>query len=358
MEVSKPFNRLDYIFKLFAVIALVITAVTLAQDIVIPLLLSAFLAVILLPVVNRLQRKLSLTLSVCIVLVVTFLIFAGVVWIIGDQLSRLADDLPNLENKFNHLVDTVSNEVRSLLGMSRAEQNQMEREALKEISTYFTNLLLSTTNIISLLIQIPIYIFLFLIDRDRFKAFFRSLFPESNEVRWKSDVENVLQGYITGLLIVTVIIMVLNTAGLLILGIDHAIFFGVLSGMLTIIPYIGIFIGATLPALFALLTKDSLWYAFGVIAMFSFIQFLEGNFITPRITGSKVSINALAAIVALLIGGKILGVAGMILAVPITGVLKVVLSHSTHLKPFVLLIEDSNGESLKNETPREPTVET
>lgn len=355
MEVSKPFNRLDYVFKLFVVIALVITAVTLAQDIVIPLLLSAFLAVILLPVVNRLQRRLSLTLSVSIVLVVTLLILVGAIWIIGDQLSRLADDLPNLENKFNHLVDTVSNEVRSLLGMSRAEQNQMEREALKEVSTYFTNLLLSTTNTISLLIQIPIYIFLFLIYRDRFKTFFRSLFPESNEVMWKSDVENVLQGYITGLLIVTIIIMILNTAGLLILGIDHAIFFGVLSGLLTIIPYIGIFIGALLPAIFALLTKDSMWYAFGVIAIFSIVQFLEGNFITPRITGSKVSINALAAIVALLVGGKILGIAGMILAVPIMGVLKVVLSYSTHLKPFVTLIEDTNGESIKKEPPREPT---
>jgi len=355
MEVSKPFNRLDYVFKLFVVIALVITAAILAQDIVIPLLLSGLIAVILLPVVNRLQRKLSLTLSVSIVLVVTFLIFAGAIWIIGDQLSRLADDLPNLENKFNHLVDTISNEVRSLMGMSRAEQNQMEREALKEVSTYFTNLLLSTTNTISLLIQIPIYIFLFLMYRDRFKAFFRSLFPESNKVLWKSDVENVLQGYITGLLIVTIIIMILNTAGLLILGIDHAIFFGVLSGMLTIIPYIGIFIGALLPAIFALFTKDSMWYAFGVIAIFSVVQFLEGNFITPRITGSKVSINALAAIVALLVGGKILGVAGMILAVPMTGVLKVVLSHSTHLKPFVTLIEDTNGESTKKEPPREPT---
>lgn len=358
MEVSKPFNRLDYVFKLFVVIALIITAVTLAQDIVIPLLLSAFLAVILLPVVNRLERKLSLMLSVSIVLVVTFLILAGAVWIVGDQLSRLANDLPNLENKFIHFVDTISNEARSLLGMSSAELNQLQREALKEISTYFTNLLLSTTNTISLLIQIPIYIFLFLLYRDRFKVFFRSLFPESNEVMWKSDVENVLQGYISGLLIVTVIIMILNTTGLLILGIDHAIFFGVFSGLLTIIPYIGIFIGALLPAIFALLTKDSMWYALGVVAIFSIVQFLEGNFITPRITGSKVSINALAAIVALLVGGKILGVVGMILAVPITGVLKVVLSYSTHLRPFVILLEDSTGESPKKEIPREPPIET
>lgn len=357
MQVSKPSDRLDYTFKLFVIIALIITGTVLARDIVIPILLSAFFAVILLPVVNRLERKLSLTLSVVIVLTVTILILAGAIWIIGDQLSRLVEDLPNLENKFNLLVDRVSNEVRSLMGMSRAEQNQMERELLKEASSYVTNLLLSTTNTLSLIIQIPIYIFLFLIYRDRFKAFFISLIPKTEELKWKEDVENVLQGYISGLLIVTVIITILNTVGLWILGIEHAIFFGVLSGILTIIPYIGIFIGATLPAVFALLTKDSAWYAIGVVAMFSVVQFLEGNFITPRITGSKVSINALAAIVALLIGGSILGIAGMILAVPITGVLKVALSHSVRLKPFVILIEDTPLVKEKKEEILEDALE-
>ena len=341
MQVSKPFNRLDYIFKLSVIIALAIIASVAAADIIIPILISAFLAVILLPVVNFLQRKLSLTISVIVVLLLTFIIFSGSLWIIGDQLSNLIQDLPNLEHKFNTLVDNVSNQIRSLMGLSRAEQNQMEREFLKEASSYITNLLVTTTNTLSLLIQIPIYIFLFLIYRDRFKAFFISLFP-NGDFTWRKDIETVLQGYISGLLLVTVIITVLNTVGLAVLGIEHAIFFGVLSGLLTVIPYIGIFIGATLPAIFALLTKDSIWYAVGVIAIFSFVQFLEGNFITPRITGSKVSINALAAIVALLFGGKIFVIAGMILAVPITGVLKVILSHTTHLKPFVILLEDSS----------------
>jgi predicted PurR-regulated permease PerM len=146
--------------------------------------------------------------------------------------------------------------------------------------------------------------------------------------------------------------------GLLILGIDHAIFFGILSGILTIIPYIGIFIGATLPALFALLTKDSVWYPIGVVAIFSFVQFLEGNFITPRITGSKVSINALAAIIALLIGGKILGIAGIILAIPIMGIIRVLLTHSVHLKSFVILLEDTathNNVEKKVEPPPDET---
>ena len=92
----------------------------------------------------------------------------------------------------------------------------------------------------------------------------------------------------------------------------------------------------------------------GVIAVFFVVQFLEGNFITPRITGSKVSINALAAIIALLLGGKILGIAGMILAVPAIGVLKIMLAYSRRLKPFVILLGDVDREDVA----RDPTEHT
>ena len=78
-------------------------------------------------------------------------------------------------------------------------------------------------------------------------------------------MERVIQGYISGLTLVTLIIAALNCIGLLALGIDHAIFFGILSGVLTIIPYVGIIIGALFPLIMALITKDSLWYAVGVV---------------------------------------------------------------------------------------------
>jgi predicted PurR-regulated permease PerM len=186
--------------------------------------------------------------------------------------------------------------------------------------------------------------------RDKFRDFFLSLTPGDNAFVWKKEMERVVQGYISGLTWVTLIIAALNSIGLLALGIDHAIFFGILSGVLTIIPYIGIIIGALFPLIMALITKDSIWYSIGVVIVFAVVQFLEGNFITPRITGSKVSINALAAIIALVIGSKILGIAGMILAIPAIGVLKIVLSHTQHLKPFVILLEDKDQVVRTSET--------
>ncbi len=338
---ENTFDRLDYTYKMLMVIALIIVGTILARDIVIPMMIAGILTIVLLPLVKKLEQKISSTLAITIALMSTLILFVLVGLIVVNQLAGLVNDLPNLETKFNSWIDHISNSLRSELGMSVNEQIQLLKDSLTSLGQYATALFSATTNLISLLVQIPIYIFLFLIYRDRFTAFFMSLLSDQEEIAWKKEVENVVQGYISGLLLVTIIVAILNSVGLLALGINHAIFFGILSGILTIIPYVGIFIGASVPVVMALLTKDSLWYPAGVIIIFSVVQFLEGNFITPRITGSKVSINALAAILALLIGGKILGIAGMILAVPALGIIKIMLSRTTHLKHFVILLEDT-----------------
>lgn len=339
---QKPFDRLDYTYKLLVVIALIITAIILAKDIVIPMAVAGLLSIVMLPLVKRLEkRRFGTALSIAIVLLATIIILGLFIWLIVNQIVGLVNDLPNLQTKFETFVAQTSRTLNRDFGISVIEQNKMLGELMKSISTYLGDILLSTTNAISTLVQIPIYIFLFLVYRTKFRDFFLSLIASDNLV-WKKDVERVIQGYISGLFLVTLIITTLNSIGLLIVGIDHAIFFGILSGILTIIPYIGIIIGALFPIIMALITKDSIWYTIGVLIVFSIVQFLEGNFITPRITGSKVSINALAAIIALLIGGKILGITGMILAVPAIGLLKILLSRSSHLKHFVILLEDKN----------------
>ncbi len=193
---------------------------------------------------------------------------------------------------------------------------------------------------LSYLIQIPIYIFLLLIYRDKFKDFFLSLVPGDSEFAWKKDMERVIQGYISGLTLVTLIIACLNCIGLLALGIDHAIFFGILSGVLTIIPYVGIIIGAFFPLIMALITKDSHLVRCRRSDCVCSSSVPGRKFHHPANHRIKVSVNALAAIIALVIGGKILGIAGMILAVPAIGVLKILLPHTDHLKPFVILLED------------------
>lgn len=345
---ENSYNRLDYTYKVLMIMALVIAGVILAKDIVVPLLISGILTIVLMPLVKKLERKIPTTLAIVLVLLAATTLFILAAMLIASQLASLIQDLPDLEAKFNSWIEQISNALLNNHGMSVKDQYQLINDSLSMLGSYATDLLSATSNIIALFVQIPIYIFLFLIYRDRFQSFFMSLLSDKEELSWKKDVERVVQGYISGLLLVTLIVAFLNSVGLLLLGIEHAIFFGVLSGILTIIPYIGIFIGALLPIIMALLTKDSLWYPFGVVIIFSVVQFLEGNFISPQITGSKVSINALAAIVALLLGGKILGIAGMILAIPALGIIKIILSHTRHLKHFIVLIEDVPVQQMEN----------
>jgi predicted PurR-regulated permease PerM len=134
------------------------------------------------------------------------------------------------------------------------------------------------------------------------------------------------------------ILAILNSTGFLLLGIKHAILFGVLAAMLNIIPYIGVMIGSILPILMALLTKDEIGYALGALGVCVFVQFLDNNFITPYVVGSSVSINPLTATIVLVASAIIWGISGMILCLPLAGMFKVIFDNIESLKPYGFLI--------------------
>ena len=123
---------------------------------------------------------------------------------------------------------------------------------------------------------------------------------------------------------VYLIVGVLNSAGLLVLGIRHAVLFGFLTAVMTIIPYIGIFISALLPITVAWITKDSIWYPIGVVGVFVFVQYLEANVIFPRVVATQLNISTWATLVAIIAGGILWGVSGMILFIPFAGMLKII----------------------------------
>jgi putative heme transporter len=338
MLIDKP-RQLDRIYKLMVIIAIGVAGVVLMRSIIIPLAFAALFALVLNPISQRIERKTGRILAITIVLFGALFLLGLLVWFIIGQLKGLVQSLPGIEEKFFSGVLNVNEFISEQFNISTDEQTTMMADGLKNLSVYMADVLYSTSYLLYFFIQVPIYIFLFLLYREKFREFFLA-FNADAELKWKKDIDGVVRGYISGLTIVVLIAGALNSIGLLLLGIEHAIFFGFFSGALTLIPYVGITIGATLPALLALVTKDSAWYAVGVVAVHAGVQFLEGNFITPKITGSKISVNALAAILALLIGNLVLGIAGMILAVPAVGILKILLANSTSLKPFVILLED------------------
>lgn len=135
------------------------------------------------------------------------------------------------------------------------------------------------------------------------------------------------------------IVGLLNTAGLMLLGIPHALLFGMLTAIMTIIPYVGIFLSALIPVCVAWLATDSIWYPVGVVAVFAIVQYLEANVIFPKVVGTRLNISTWAMLVAIISGGLLWGVSGVILFIPFAGILKIIVAYIPEWNSLNILLE-------------------
>lgn len=328
------------------------------KPVVVPIIIAIILSVSGFPFVQFLERKLRINriVSAIVAIVILSLIIFALLLFIGFQLSDILEKGDFYAEKLNNVYNTIATKLESFLGIEKNELSLKKVNIGATIKDNFVGIidfLTSSGSFFSDIILIPLYIFFFLIYRKFFTSFiYRAFSKDGNTLKAKTILNklyNVQQNYLVGLFMVMGIVGVLNSIGLLILGIDNAIFFGFLAALLLLIPYIGIIIGSLLPAVVALATKDSLWYPVGVIVIFAFIQFIEGNFITPKITGSKVSINAFVAILSIILFSMLWGIAGMIVALPVIASLKVVFDSIPELKPYGFLIGEPLDEYLRSE---------
>jgi predicted PurR-regulated permease PerM len=185
----------------------------------------------------------------------------------------------------------------------------------------------TTATALFMLFIIPVFTALFLYNRSDFVLFLEKLAGRAYHDRLHHILHETIHTYfqyVKGIVIIYFLVGLLNTAGLLALGIKHAVLFGFLTAVMTIIPYVGIFISALLPITVAWITKDSIWYPLGVIGVFGFVQYLEANVIFPKIVGAQLNVSTWATLVAFIAGGLVWGVNGMILFIPFVAILKMV----------------------------------
>jgi predicted PurR-regulated permease PerM len=216
-------------------------------------------------------------------------------------------------------------------------------------SKYLGSTLNTTLGVLSTVTLVPIYIFCFLYYRDHLRQFmFRFVEPDKRTVvlHTVDNIQNVVQGYMSGLFTVIVVVSVMNAIGLLALSVKYAIFFAIFASVLAVIPYIGIIVGSIIPALLTYVETGSLTHGLAVIGVFMVVQFISDNILAPLITASKVSLNPLTAIIALILGAQLWGTPGMILSVPLSAVIKVVLDANKSTEPWGFLMGDvGDGEA-------------
>lgn len=347
--------------SILIILCLIVFILWIMQDVIIPLLFSIILAVIVFPLVEKLEKfKINRIIAIILALIIASTIIFLVSFIVIVQGIEISEDASNIIAKIKQLSNDILNWTSKILHVSQAELVEV---ALKESKNTITSLgkyamqtFQSFGEIVSISVLIPIFSFFFIYYRNAFKIFLIKAFDNTSEEKVDAiltKMYNTLQNYMIGQLTVMFIIAILNTIGLYILGIQYAWFFGILASLLMILPYIGITIGSIFPAIFALATMDSPYFALGVIAWFLFIQFIEGNFITPNIIGGKVSLNPLASMLAIILGGMLFGFAGFILALPLAALLKVLFDANpkTETYGFILGDLDIDEETANEELP-------
>jgi len=327
---------------------LIVYFMILAKSLLVPLLISGFLAILITPLVNRLDKiKIPKGISVILSMILLTVVLFGILYFFYNQILYLAGDLGQIEEKVNELIISYNQFTSQYL----ENQIPVSVENLKETVFSFlysnastlTKGVASTASSLAVVFMMPIFIFLFLYYRDFLESFILMCFGTKSQEKVKGvlqDVKKVVQNYISGMFLVICILAVLNSIALVSLGIKHALFFAVFAAFLNIIPFLGPMLGATLPIVYAILTKDSLWYPVGVLACFYVIQLAESNFFTPKIVGGKVSMNPMLTIIVLFVGNMIWGVAGMILFIPAMAILKEVFDQVPGMEPWAFLLGD------------------
>ncbi len=339
-----------------------------AKGILVPLLISGFIAMLLTSSCNALERrKIPRGLSAAINVLIFCGVIGGILLFIYLQVRGFMADLGGeLSMKINSFVITANKWTKETFGFDLGMPHGFEFKKAVEMvgpeNTSPTKLLFSALDMLSNILLLPVFIFFLLIYRDHLAIFITKVFRKQDNdflLEKLTAIRKIVHAYIAGAGKVILILAVVNTCTLFALGIEHAIFFGVLAGMLNVIPYLGPTLGAVLPFTFALITKDSLFYPFAVVVAFTFIQLLEGSFLTPKITGSNVNLNALVTFMGLLIGGAIWGIVGMILIIPTIAILKQLFELSPETKPYAYLFgeEDNNWFKRRERRSQQSQVE-
>ena len=334
----------------------VITLATLAllyfgRTLFIPFLLGLLVAMIMHPICYWLERRnISRSVAITICLSIVIGLFAGLLYILLLEINAFSKDIPLILDRLNASMPQLQQWVHRKLFISNETQVSWMKNIVANgqgnVGASLMTTLNSTVSSSFILFMVPVFAALFLYHRGTFVAFLRQIVGSGQHEKLNKVLHETIHTYsnfIKGMVMVYVIVGALNSVGLLALGIRHAVLFGMVTAIMTIVPYVGIIISALLPISVALITKDSLLYPIGVIGVFSFVQYLEANVIFPKVVGTQLNVSTWGTLVAILAGGILWGVAGMILFIPLVAIFKIITDHVEHLEAIIILLNRDKG---------------
>lgn len=331
------------------------------SEVFIPLGYALLIGFLLYPSCAWLERKGAGRMTAIIInLSVLSLLIFGLTGLLVQQFMAFLKEWPLLQGKVIGVLTEVGRALAHFFGVSQEQQAKLLARLTEELAGGTFSMARTALSISALsavmLILIPVYTVLILYYRHQWVKVLYRIFPAERNENTKEILVLTIKAYfnfIKGMGIVYLVVGILNSVGLVILGVPHPVLFGFIASILTFIPYVGIMIGSLLPIAMAWTTYDSVWYAFGVVVVFTVVQYLEANVIFPIAVSNRLKVNTLAVLIAIFAGGAIWGVSGMILFVPFVGIVKLIADHNYRLKTLSMLLgtQDSQGAVARKEMP-------
>lgn len=329
---------------LILLVSLIVAGLYYAKPFLVPLCFGALLAMLFLPLSRWLERKKipkGLAILICLVLLLS--IITIIIIVISWQVTDLTGELTDIENRLRQIADEVEQFITRHFGIPAEQQEKLlQQQAQNNTANGIVSNIGST--ILGLLVDFIlclVYIFLFMYYRTRIKKFILQLI--SNQQRQNAeqvihDIQKVTQQYLTGMSWMILSLWIMYSIGFSIVGVKYAVFFAILCGLLEIVPFVGNLVGNLLAILMVVIQGGGTGMVLGVLLTYAIVQFLQTYILEPLVVGAGVNINPLFTIIILVLGELVWGIPGLVLAIPLLGIVKIVCDHIEPLKPYGFLI--------------------
>lgn len=359
-------QTLKKINTILILVFLIIAGLYFAASILMPLTFAVFFATLILPVTNYLEEKLKVK-KMMASFISTFLVFLGVgliIFFLINQLGGFLNDIIERKEEIFSYIQKIQENIALSTGFTLERQEEIFKEQfiyiINGIKNYFAGFLADITRIILNFLLILVYLFLLLLNRDKFIIFLMMYIPEKKQEETRRIIKKtrkVAHHYLWGRIQVMSLLAVMYLITFIAFDLEHTGLLVIFGALITIIPFIGPFLSGVLPILFMIIFGGSSIEIISFASIVIIIQLIESYVLEPLIIGSEVQESPLFVIIAVLFGGLIWGPAGLILFVPIFAILKILFDNTPNLKPVGFLIgyyRPGSGEGAKGGNEKEP----
>lgn len=304
----------------------------------VPLTFGLFFAMLIVPFSNFLEKYGFNRILSSLVSTFTLFLLSGILfYLFIYQISNFADQLPSVEEELNSAIERIQKVVASTTGES--EQDVAGIDTFWEIiESRIAGFIGSILEFTFHFILVFVYTFLFLLYRNKLMKFITSMYSsDSEEENAKvalNKISKIVFHYLYGRIQVMTSLAIMYYITFLLFGLPYALLLTLFGALVTVIPYLGPLISGVLPVIFALIFFEDFSYILFFAICVLIIQLIESYVLEPLLIGREVRLNALSVIIAVILGGIIWGVAGMILFVPIFATIKIISNHSSRIQPL------------------------